>query len=116
MRIESCLVSSINNSFLWHRRLGHICIDILSKLVKNELVKGLIHIAFKKKKLCDFCQLGKQMKTSFKKNNHIFTERSLELLHIDLFRPNRAKSINGNRYVFVIVDDFTRYIWILFLK
>ena len=55
MRIESCLVTSINDSFLQHKRLGHINMDILSKLVKNELVKGLPHIALKKKKLCDDC-------------------------------------------------------------
>ena len=53
MRIKSCLVASINDSFLWHGRLGYISIDILSKLVKNDLVKGLSHIAFKKEKLCD---------------------------------------------------------------
>ena len=39
MRIESCFITSINNSFLWHRRLGYISMDILSKLVRNELVK-----------------------------------------------------------------------------
>jgi hypothetical protein len=48
MRIESCLVTSINVNFLWHRRLGYISMDILSKLIKNELLKGLPPIAFKK--------------------------------------------------------------------
>jgi hypothetical protein len=47
--------------------------NMLSKLVKNELVKGLLHIAFKKKRLCDACQMGKQVKTSFKSKNHIST-------------------------------------------
>jgi hypothetical protein len=116
MRIKSCLVASINDSFHWHRRLGHISMDIFSKLIKNELVKGLPYIAFKKKKLCTACSIGKQVKTFFKSKNHISTERPLELLHIDLFGPTRVRNINGNRYVFVIVDDFTRYIWILFLK
>ena len=52
------------------------------------------------------------MKTSFKSKNHISTERPLELLHIDLFRPTRTRNISGNIYVFVIVDDFTRYTWV----
>ena len=55
MRIKSFLVANINNSFLWNRRLCHISIDILSKPLKNELVKGFSHIAFKKKKPCDTC-------------------------------------------------------------
>jgi hypothetical protein len=126
MRIKSCLVASINDSFLWHGRLGYISIDILSKLVKNDLVKGLPHIAFKKKKLCDAFQMDKQMKTSFKRKNHILTNKPLELLHIDLFGSTRTRNISGNRYVFiiiddftrvfVIIDDFTRYTWVLFLN
>jgi hypothetical protein len=89
---------------------------ILSKLVKNELIKGLSHIAFKKQKLCDAWQMSKQVKTSFKSKNHITTKRPLELVHIYLFGLTRARSISGNRYVFVIMDDFTRYIWVLFWK
>jgi hypothetical protein len=38
------------------------------------------------------------------------------LLYTDLFGPTRARSISDNRYVFVIMDDFTRYTWLLFLK
>jgi hypothetical protein len=53
------------------------------------------------------------VKTSFKSKNHISTERPLELLHIDLFRPTRTRNISGNIYVFVIVDAFTRYTWVL---
>ena len=87
-----------------------------SKLVKNEPIKGLPHIAFKNEKLCDVYQIGKQVKTSFKSKHHISIERPLEWLHVDLFRPTRARSINGYRYMFVIIDDFTRYIWVLFLK
>jgi hypothetical protein len=66
MRIKSCLVATINDSFLWHGRLGHISMDILSKLAQNELVKRLPHIALKKEKLCDVCQMGKQVKTSLR--------------------------------------------------
>jgi hypothetical protein len=70
--------------------------DILSNLVKNKLIKGFPCIAFKKKKLCDACQMGKQVKTYFKSNNHILIKKkTLELLHIDLFGPIRTRSISG---------------------
>jgi hypothetical protein len=52
MRIESYLVASIYDNFLWHIRLDYIRMNILSKLVKTEVVKGL-HIAFNKEKLCN---------------------------------------------------------------
>ena len=53
--------------------------------------------------------MEKQVKTSFKSKNYISTERLLELLHIDLLRPTRTRSLTSNIYVFVIVDYFTRY-------
>jgi len=62
MSIESCLVTSINNSFFRHRILGHISMDILLKLVKNELVRGLPHFVFKNEKLYDVWQMDKQVK------------------------------------------------------
>lgn len=115
MRIErSYLIVSINDSILWHKRLGYVNMEILSRLVKNKLVKGLPHIAFKKKKLCDACQMGKQMITSFKNKNNISTKKPLELLHIDL--PTRTRSLSGNRYVFVVIDDFIMYTLVLLLK
>src|SRR5205809_1176197 len=46
----------------------------------------------------------------------ISTKRPLELLHMDLFGPSRIASINKNRYVFVIVDDYSRNIWVIFLN
>ena len=40
---------------------------------------------------------------------------SLELIHMDLCGPMRVQSRGGKRYVFVLVDDYTRYTWTLFL-
>nr|GFC61441.1 integrase, catalytic region, zinc finger, CCHC-type, peptidase aspartic, catalytic [Tanacetum cinerariifolium] len=37
--------------------------------------------------------------------------QGLHLLHIDLCGPMRIASINGKRYVLVIVDDYSRYTW-----
>ena len=41
--------------------------------------------------------------------------KAFELLHMDLFGPTTYVSIGGNKYGFVIVDDFTRFTWVLFL-
>jgi transposase InsO family protein len=43
------------------------------------------------------------------------TSKAFELLHMDLFGPTTYTSIGGNKYEFVIVDDFTRCIWVFFL-
>ena len=43
------------------------------------------------------------------------TSKAFELVHIDLFEPTTYTSIGGNKYGFMIVDDFTRYTWVFFL-
>jgi hypothetical protein len=43
------------------------------------------------------------------------TERSLELLHMDPFAPIAYISIGGSKYCLVIVDDYSRFTWVLFL-
>ena len=54
--------------------------------------------------------------TSHKSKNMISTKRSLELLYLDLFGPTRTLSFGGCRFGLVIIDDFFRYTWVLFLK
>ena len=110
-----CFSSMHDESWLWHRRLGHVNMNLITQLNKNELVRGLPKISFEKDKVCEACQMGKQIKTSFKNKNFISTSRPLELLHIDLFGPSRTTSLGGKSYAFVIVDDFSRYTWVLFL-
>ena len=87
----------------------------LNKLISKELVIGLPKIKFEKDKLCDACQKGKQVKSSFHSKNIISTSKPLELLHMDLFGPSRTKSFGGNYYALVIVDDYSRYTWTFFL-
>jgi hypothetical protein len=43
------------------------------------------------------------------------TTRPLELLHMDLFGPTTYRSIGGNTYCLVIVDDYSKYTWVFFL-
>ena len=60
--------------------------------------------------------MGKQTKTRHQKVNVIATSRCLELLHVNLMGPTRTESLGGKRYIMVIVDDFSRYTWVEFLR
>jgi hypothetical protein len=51
-----------------------------------------------------------------KKTFGIHTSRNLELLHMDLMGPTRTKSMGGKKYILVIVDDFSRFTWVLLLR
>ena len=71
---------------------------------------------FTKYRLYEACQMGKQTNVSFKSKNVVSTSRPLELLHMDLFGPSRTKSLDGNYYGFVIVNDYSRFCWVMFLS
>ena len=47
--------------------------------------------------------------------NIMTTRRPLELLHMDLSGPNAYKSLGGNSFDLVIVDDFSRFTWVFFI-
>ena len=87
----------------------------LNKLISKDLVIGLPKLKFEKDRLCDACQKGKQVRVSFKSKNVVSTTRPLHLLHMDLFGPSRTMSFGENYYALVIVDDYSRFTWTLFL-
>jgi len=86
-----------------------------NRLNRKQLVEGLPKLKFEKDRVCEACQKEKQTKVSFKSKNVVSTERPIEMLHMDLFGPSRTISLGGNLYALVIVDDFSRYTWTLFL-
>ena len=104
------------DKWFWHKRVGHISMKTISKISKLDLVRGLPKIDFEKHKICEACTRGKQVKSSFKTNDFVSTKRPLEQLHIDLFGLVRTASLSGKQYGFVIVDDFSKYTWVLFLR
>ena len=56
------------------------------------------------------------MKSKHPSITEVQTSRPLELLHIDFMGPARIQSLGGNKYILIIVDDFTRYTWVVLLK
>jgi hypothetical protein len=85
----------------------------LHKLLKGEHVLGLTDVCFKKDRPCAACQAGKQVGSTHQSKNVMTTSRPLELLHMDLFGPVAYLSIGGSKYGLVIVDDFSRFTWVL---
>ena len=107
--VQACLFSKKSMGWLWHRRLAHVGMSTLKKVMKKD-------ITFEKDRLCSACQTGKQVANTHPSKTFMSTSRPLELLHMDLFGPTTYTSIGGNNYGFVIVDDFSRYTWVYFLE
>lgn len=110
------LLSNKDKLWLCHRRISHIHVDHLNKLTGKNLVIGFPNLHFEKSQLCDVCQKGKQVGAFFKVKNNVSTNRHLQLLHTDLFASFKTKSFGPNLYALVVVDDYSRYTWTLFLS
>ncbi|GJU87240.1 retrovirus-related pol polyprotein from transposon TNT 1-94 [Tanacetum coccineum] len=113
-----CLLSkaSKNKSWLWHRRLNHLNFGTLNDLARKDLVRGLPRLKFEKDHLCSACQLGKSRKATHKPKMINTIMEVLHTLYMDLYRPLRVQSINGKKYIVVIVDDYSRFTWVKFLR
>ncbi|GKE06043.1 retrovirus-related pol polyprotein from transposon TNT 1-94 [Tanacetum coccineum] len=113
-----CLLAmaSFSQSWLWHQCLSHLNFNTINNLVKNNLVRGLPKMKFKKDHLCSACEQGKIHRKHHKSKTAFASNKPLYLLHMDLYGPMHVESINGNRYVLVVLDDYSRYIWVFFLR
>ncbi|GKB97610.1 retrovirus-related pol polyprotein from transposon TNT 1-94, partial [Tanacetum coccineum] len=66
--------------------------------------------------LCSACERGKSKKASHPPKLIPSDYSKLELLHMDLCGPMRVASVNGKKYILMIVDDFSRFTWVYFLR
>ncbi|KAI3715226.1 hypothetical protein L6452_22199 [Arctium lappa] len=87
-----------------------------NQLVSGKLVKGLPELKYEREHLCAACEKGKMKRFTHKPKPEPSTNSPLELLHMDLCGPMRTQSLGGKKYVLVIVDDYTRYTWVKFLR
>ncbi|GJX20514.1 retrovirus-related pol polyprotein from transposon TNT 1-94 [Tanacetum coccineum] len=108
--------ASKNKSWSWHRRLNHLNYGTINDLARKDLVRGLPSLKFEKDHLCSACQLGKSKKHTHKPKTENTNLEVLNTLHMDLCRPMRVQTINGNKYILVIVDDYSRFTWVKFLR
>lgn len=115
--LSRCLVAgSSSELWKWHRRLGHLSFDLLSRLSTLDLIRGLPKLKFEKDLVCAPCRHGKMVAASHPPVNQVMTEHPGELLHMDTVDPARVCSVGGKWYVLVIVDDFSRYSWVFFME
>jgi hypothetical protein len=108
----SCTPSTIiPNKAIWHFRLGHLSHQRLNMM--SSLYSDIV--SDNKNSVCDICQFAKQkhLPFSLSTSNASF---NFELLHLDIWGPLSVSSIHGHKYFLTIVDDHSRFLWIILLK
>nr|GEY47692.1 hypothetical protein [Tanacetum cinerariifolium] len=108
--------ASSTKSWLWHQRLSHLNFDTINDLARNDLVSGLPKFKYHKEHLCPSCKQGKSKRAYHPPKPIPNSRQRLHLLHMDLCGPMRIASINGKQYILVIMDYFSRYTWVHFLR
>ena len=100
---------------IWHRRLGHVNKRTIEDMKKEELVDGMkehdrINVQ------CECCIEGKACRKVHARLGYRRTNGILQLWHMDLIGPINPISKGGKRYVFTIIDDYSRMFFIEVLK
>nr|GEX12268.1 integrase, catalytic region, zinc finger, CCHC-type, peptidase aspartic, catalytic [Tanacetum cinerariifolium] len=113
-----CLMAKATptQAWLWHQRLSYFNFDYINLLSKKDIMIGLSKLKYVKDQLCSSCKLSKAKRSSFKSKAVPSLKESLNLLHMDLCGPMRVASINWKKYILMIVEDYSRYTWTLFLR
>nr|ABA98046.1 retrotransposon protein, putative, Ty1-copia subclass [Oryza sativa Japonica Group] len=111
--VITCLVAKFDKDVMfWHRRLGHVGFDHLTRLSGLDLVRGLTKLKKDHDLVCTPCRNAKMVSTSHTPIVSVMTDAPGQLLHMDTVGPARVQSVGGKWYVLVIVDDFSRYSWV----
>ncbi|GKE65216.1 retrovirus-related pol polyprotein from transposon TNT 1-94 [Tanacetum coccineum] len=87
-----------------------------SPISRHGLVRGLPKLKFEKDHLCSACGMRKSKNEPHKPKSEDINQEKLYLLHMDLCGPMRVASVNGKKYILVIVDDYSRFTWVECLR
>ena len=111
----TCLVAKVDESWLWHKRIYHIKFDNIAKTSNMFAFRDFPKIVKPTNTICKECVLKKHNRVSFPKKKFTTTTK-LEIVHTDLSGPTKTKGFYGERYFMILVDDFSRMMWVAFLK
>ncbi|KAJ0532496.1 putative RNA-directed DNA polymerase [Helianthus annuus] len=106
-----CLLSKTEDTaWLWHARLGHLHFDAIKEMTRKNLVHGVPQISHASQ-VCDACLLGKHSRAPFPNQAKFRSLKPLDLVYGDLCGPITPPTHAGKKYIFLLVDDCTRYMW-----
>nr|GEU89637.1 zinc finger, CCHC-type [Tanacetum cinerariifolium] len=111
-----CLLANLkDDTWLWHARLGHLNFESLRLMAQRDLVYGIPAIKHTTQ-VCDVYLIGKHSRAPFLKKAKARSTSTLDLVYGDLCGPITPPTPSGKKYIFLLVDDYSRYMWVYFLS
>ena len=109
MNESRVLLSTSSNVELWHRRLGHPNKDTMRHLKSQNKIQ-LVEDMTKLDCHADLC--CKSHKLPFQLSEHN-SSNAFDLVHADVWGPSPIASFIGFKYYLLLIDDYTRYGWLI---
>ena len=113
--VECLQVTTCAESTLWHPQLGHINKETMRSMAKKELVTGVPEVE-NFSEACVSCLKGKQTRKPFPQATSFRESNLLELVHADLCGPITSPTPAHKRYIFFLINDYSRYMWTVLIK
>jgi hypothetical protein len=101
-----------DEAWQWHERFGHLHFEALKRLSAKGMVRGLMSLDHVEQ-FYDVCVLTKQRRLPFSQQLSFRAKEWLELVHGDLCGPVTPATPGGRRYFLLLVDDLSRYMWVV---
>jgi transposase InsO family protein len=104
-----------DEAWQWHDCFRHLHFEALKRLNAKGMVPGLLsfdHV----EQFCDVCVLTKQRRLPFFQQSSFQAKERLELVHSDLSGPVTPATSGGRRYFLLLIDDLSRYMWVVVLS
>nr|GEZ86711.1 zinc finger, CCHC-type [Tanacetum cinerariifolium] len=113
---STCLIAQISNlTWLWHTRMRHVNFNSLKFMSDKNLIEGMPKMYIQTLP-CEGCLMGKQTRKTYLSHTSFRENKRLELVHGDLCGPISPPTPTGNKYFMLLVDDYSRVIWVYLLK
>nr|GEW58323.1 zinc finger, CCHC-type [Tanacetum cinerariifolium] len=111
-----CLLANLkDDTWLWHARLEHLNFESLKSMAQRDFVYRIPTIKLTTQ-VCDVCLIGKHSRAPFPKKAKARSTLPLNLVNGDLCGPITPPTPSGKKYIFLLVDDYSRYMWVYFLN
>jgi hypothetical protein len=103
-----------DEAWQWHEHFGHLHFEALKRLSAKGMIRGLPSLDHVEQ-FCDVCVLTKQRRLPFPQQSSFRAKKRLELVHGGLCGPVTPATPGGRRYFLLLVNDLSRYMWVVVL-
>lgn len=103
-------MASIPSTALWHFRLGHASLPLISKLSSQ-----IPYVSDQKNGICDVRSFAIQRRSNFPISSNK-SSNPFDLVHMDIWGSYSVPYIHNHHYFLTVVDNFIRYTWVILLK